>query len=132
MAIHNNPLKEQVQYFLFVGFLLLMVVGVTSCVMVAPGIPYGEGQRIGKLYKVSEKGLLFKTYEGELSLELMTANSNGNMVNKIFNFSVVDPTMALQLEEAVKRPESVTLLYEEFLLRGYKYGNTRYTIVGVE
>lgn len=51
------------------------------------GVSYSKGDRAGYLFKISEKGFLFKTYEGELNLGGMNTQSEA-MVGKIWNFSV--------------------------------------------
>ena len=45
-------------------------------------VPYSEGTRAGELIKFSNKGVLFKTWEGEISQGISGA--------QIFEFSVLD------------------------------------------
>lgn len=95
------------------------------------GINYSDGQRTGSVYKLSKKGLFFKTWEGEMSLNLVT-RKDGMMINQIFNFSVSDDKVAHAIEQAAQTNTPCTLKYEQYLMRGYKYGSSSYTVVGVE
>jgi hypothetical protein len=45
-------------------------------------IPYSEGVRAGELIKISKKGVLMKTWEGEISQGISGA--------QIFSFSILD------------------------------------------
>lgn len=97
----------------------------------AKGIEYSDGSRTGLNYKISKKGVLWKTYEGELSLQLTTRNSEGGLVNQVFNYSVSDPAVAKEIETLSAGGKPITLHYKEYLMRGYKYGSTGYDIVKV-
>ena len=92
-------------------------------------INYSTGQRTGIVYKISsDKGIFWKTCEGELSLQLTTRNSEGGLVNQIFEFSVSDPAVARALEAAAITGKPITVHYRQYLVRGYKYGSTSYDI----
>ncbi len=53
--------------FLFKFFLFLLLIG-AGLYAFNYYVPYSEGYRAGKLIKLSHKGIIFKTWEGELSL----------------------------------------------------------------
>ena len=50
---------------------------------------YSEGYRAGLLQKFSNKGMIFKTYEGELILSSVSSNSNVAIASEKFQFSVL-------------------------------------------
>jgi len=50
---------------------------------------YSEGYRAGLLQKFSNKGLIFKTYEGELILSSVSSTSNVAIASEKFQFSVL-------------------------------------------
>lgn len=50
---------------------------------------YSEGYRAGLLQKFSNKGVLFKTYEGELILSSVATTSNVAIASEKFLFSVM-------------------------------------------
>lgn len=57
---------------------------------------YSEGERVGVLQKLSRKGWLCKTYEGELALYVVSGVSP-----QIFPFSVRDAAVAEKLNAAL-------------------------------
>ena len=50
----------------------------------------------------------------------------------IFYFSIRDPKVVEKLRTAERTGTRVTLHYEYYLLRGWKYGSTDYNITDVE
>ena len=89
------------------------------------GYVYSKGYRAGYVQKISKKGWLCKTWEGELAM----ANLPGTMP-AIFPFTVRDDSIAaLIVRSAGKR---VSLTYEEH--RGVPtscFGDTEYFVTGV-
>ena len=67
---------------------------------------YSKGERAGYIQKLSQKGWICKTWEGELAM----ANLPGTMP-EIFRFSVRNDSIAQLLEKDVGKRVSVT--YEE-------------------
>ena len=72
---------------------------------------YSEGYRAGLLQKISYKGNIFKTYEGEMILSSIQSNTNVTIASEKFFFSVTDKAVALQLEKV--QGESVIVHYVE-------------------
>lgn len=60
---------------------------------------YSKGYRAGLLQKISEKGMLFKTYEGEMVLSSVESNSNVAIASEKFIFSVSDDAVAKTMEQ---------------------------------
>jgi hypothetical protein len=87
-------------------------------------VPYSEGTRSGELIKFSSKGVLFKTWEGEISQGISGA--------QIFQFSVLDKDKdvikALQENEA----NYVKLTYVERYATFIFWGDTKYFVQNVE
>ncbi|MFN3941125.1 MAG: 6-phosphogluconate dehydrogenase [Flavobacterium sp.] len=83
-------------------------------------VPYSEGVRSGELIKISHKGVVVKTWEGEISQGISGA--------QIFKFSVMPSNKQLiqQLEEY--QGKYVKLKYEEKLRTFFWWGDTRYFI----
>jgi hypothetical protein len=50
---------------------------------------YSEGYRAGLLQKFSNKGVVFKTYEGELILSSVSSTANVALASEKFQFSVI-------------------------------------------
>ena len=89
------------------------------------GWAYSTGDRSGYVHKISHKGWICKTWEGELA----QANLPGAMP-QIFNFSVRNDSIARYLEDNLGK--QVSLTYEEH--RGVPtrcFGDTQYYITNV-
>ena len=83
---------------------------------------YSEGERVGILQKLSRKGWICKTSEGELALYVISG-----VTPQIWDFTVRDPTVALRLNGMLG--ERVRLHYTEH--RGLPtscFGDTRYFV----
>lgn len=87
-------------------------------------VPYSEGVRSGELIKFSRKGVLFKTWEGEVSQGISGA--------QIFKFSVLDRDA--DVIEDLKEAEGtyVKLNYEERFSTFSWWGESKYFITRVE
>lgn len=95
---------------------------------------YSEGIRSGMVVKISKKGWLFKTYEGQLNLQTFGANKSPNIVSESFEFSVDSEEQILikVLEEASLSGERVSLKYTERLAKFFWRGDTKYFVTEVE
>ncbi len=83
---------------------------------------YSEGTRSGELIKFSNKGIVFKTWEGEISQGISGA--------QIFSFSVEDKNVIKKLEEFQGR--YVKLKYKERFAKVSWLGDTKYFVIEVE
>ncbi len=87
---------------------------------------YSKGERAGFLQKVSEKGWICKTWEGELSLVALP----GAAPEK-FLFTVRDEAVATQVNAAAGK--RVALSYEQHMgLPTTCFGDTNYFVTGVK
>jgi len=59
---------------------------------------YSEGYRAGLLQKFSNKGVVFKTYEGELILSSVSSTANVAIASEKFNFSVLEKDMSMSFD----------------------------------
>ncbi|MDT0295653.1 6-phosphogluconate dehydrogenase [Mesonia ostreae] len=87
-------------------------------------VPYSKGTRAGELIKFSNRGVIVKTWEGEISQGISGA--------QIFTFSVLD-----QEEEVIEKlntyqGEYVELTYVERYGTFIFWGDTKYFITEVE
>jgi hypothetical protein len=101
---------------------LIPIVVVALWSWVSLGYVYASGERAGYVQKISKKGWLCKTWEGELAM----ANLPGTMP-QIFAFTVRDDSIADLLEQTIGKQVSVT--YEQH--RGLPtscFGETEYFI----
>ncbi|MCB7479918.1 6-phosphogluconate dehydrogenase [Christiangramia sediminis] len=87
-------------------------------------VPYSEGTRSGELIKFSRKGVVSKTWEGEISQGISGA--------QIFQFSVLDRN-----DEVIKQLQEyegnyVKLTYIERFSTFFFWGDSKYFITEVE
>lgn len=71
----------------FVAISILAIVGVGAYLWVC-NWTYSEGTRAGYLIKISKKGVVFKTYEGQLNLGGFQSDESTGLAGNIWNFSV--------------------------------------------
>ena len=91
---------------------------------------YSEGVRSGVVVKISRKGYLFKTYEGQLNLMTFGAVRSQNMISESFEFSVSSSHTDLinELEQASLSGERVSLHYLERFAAFPWRGDTKYFV----
>jgi hypothetical protein len=87
---------------------------------------YSSGERAGYVQKLSQKGFICKTYEGELILVSMP----GTQAEKFF-FSVRDPNIATLINETVGK--RVRLTYKQHIgVPTSCFGETQYFVTDVQ
>jgi hypothetical protein len=107
-------------------FALTLPVVFIIYILVVLNWSYSEGERAGFLQKVSYKGWICKTWEGELSLVAIP----GAAPEK-FLFTVRDNSVAEQLNAAAGK--RVALQYEQHKgLPSSCFGDTDYFVVGLK
>jgi hypothetical protein len=109
-----------------VGLLLAVAVVFAGYVAIALSWSYSSGERAGFMQKLSLKGWVCKTWEGELSLVAIP----GAAPEK-FLFTVRDTKVANLIEASMGK--RVTLQYEQHKgLPTTCFGETDYFVVGVK
>jgi hypothetical protein len=95
---------------------------------------YESGVMAGKVLRISEKGFVFKTYEGKLSLESFGALKGVSPVAETFDFSVEssEETVIQQLNEVALSGERVNLHFKKRFMTFPWRGDTKYFITQVE
>ncbi len=95
---------------------------------------YESGYWAGKVLSVSEKGMLFKTHEGRLSMESFGALKNTSPIAEVRDFSVEssDTEVLKQLEAVALTGERVNLKFKRRFMRFFWRGDTKYFVTGVE
>jgi hypothetical protein len=122
------PVTKKRRVWLVVLFALLLIpaVIISLWIWVALGYTYATGERAGYVQKISKKGWLCKTWEGELAM----ANLPGTMP-QIFTFTVRNDSIANVLEQNIGK--QVSLTYEQH--RGIPtscFGETEYFITAAK
>ena len=127
MADTPAPVKKTHRKILIalLALILVPVVAVALWAWVSLGYTYARGDRAGYIQKISKKGWLCKTWEGELAM----ANLPGTMP-QIFSFTVRNDSIAGLLEKSAGK--QVSLIYEQH--RGVPtscFGDTEYFVTGI-
>ena len=114
---------------IFKSLIILLVSAIalfSLYVYIALNWSYSSGERAGFLQKVSHKGWICKTWEGELSLVAMP----GSAPEK-FLFTVRDEAVAQKVSAAAGK--RVTLNYEQHKgLPSSCFGDTEYFVIDVK
>ncbi len=94
---------------------------------------YSTGTRAGTIVKLSSKGLVFKTMEGQLNLGGLTYDS-GSPASSLWDFTVADDDTQVMkaLEEANLNGHRVKLYYKEKFYRLPWRGDTKYFVYQVD
>jgi len=112
-------------------FGLLISVGIMAFMYWAT---YESGVMAGKVLRVSEKGMLFKTVEGKLNLETFGALKGASPIAESFDFSVEKDQKEViqQLQEVALSGERVNLYFVKRYGTFPWRGDTRYFVTKVE
>jgi hypothetical protein len=121
------PIKKKHRGIFIILFSLLLIpaVIVALWIWVSLGYSYSSGERAGYVQKISKKGWICKTWEGELAM----ANLPGTMP-QIFAFTVRNDSIAKVIEQNAGK--QVSLTYDQH--RGVPttcFGETEYFVTGV-
>lgn len=105
-------------------FVLALALFTTLFFVIVYYATYSEGNRSGELIKFSNKGYVFKTWEGELS--------QGLSGNKIFAFSVLDNNEAIIKSLQNLQGRYVKVTYVERYKTFPWWGETTYFVTDVQ
>jgi hypothetical protein len=130
----DNPV-ESIMVSSFAAIVLLIIGGYSAKCLGGVNWKYSEGSRSGVVQKISKKGIIWQTWEGELNLGYNTSRSNENggttIAPAIFYFSCSSDETAKKVQDAERNGDRVTVEYIQYFLRGWKYGGTSYDVVNV-
>ena len=95
---------------------------------------YDEGFRAGTVVRVSKKGVVFKTYEGQLNLQSFGALKGASPFAETFDFSVEkgEEDLIRELQAAALSGERVNLHYFKRYVKLPWRGKTLYFVSRVE
>ncbi len=118
------------------NFFKKLIIGLFVLAILALGVfmlysnwTFSEGTRAGNLMKISKKGYVFKTYEGQLGMEGMQPDENGGL-SSVWNFSVKDDELYKRLESL--QGKEVTIKYKEINRAMPWQGDTNYFVYDVD
>lgn len=113
--------------------LILILVGIATMTFLYFGT-YETGVWAGRVLGVSEKGIMFKTHEGKLSLEAFGGLKGVSPIAETRDFSVQSSQEEVlrQLQEVSLTGERVNLHFRKKFIRVPWRGDTKYFVERVE
>jgi hypothetical protein len=105
---------------------VLPLLGFALWTAVTLGFAYSKGERAGYMQKLSDKGWICKTWEGELAMQSLPGTTP-----EIFHFSVRDSAVAKQVQDL--EGQKVALIYEQHKgVPSSCFGETEFFVTGVK
>lgn len=113
--------------------LVLLILGIATLSFLYWGT-YETGVMAGKVLRITEKGLIFKTYEGKLNLETFGALKGASPIAESFDFSVEgkEEGVVKALQDVALSGERVNLHFKKRFMTFPWRGETKYFVTQVE
>jgi hypothetical protein len=124
---------QKIKSFLKKALIIIIVLSIGVFAILYWGT-YENGFWAGKVLSVSEKGMIFKTFEGKLSMESFGSLKNTSPIAETRDFSVEKSNTEVikNLEEVALTGERVNLKFKKRFARFFWRGDTKYFVVEVE
>lgn len=126
----QQPKKSKWIKRIFISFLVVILISVAYVFIC--GMSYSTGTRTGIVIKLSQKGYVFKTYEGELNLGGISEGDGTIMPSRIWNFSIEKNNVNVYDSITQLQGKHVRLYYKEVLKNFFWQSDTPYLIEKVE
>jgi hypothetical protein len=112
MAESSGKSRAKKFFRRLIAIIVLLFIGVMLFIYYAN---ISEGTRSGVIVKISKRGAIFKTYEGQMDLGSFGAVKDANQLSQTFNFSVEKGHDELieELEQVSLSGERVQIRYKE-------------------
>jgi hypothetical protein len=124
-ASASKPKHKSRLLKILLTLLILPIVVVALWIWVALGYTYSSGERAGYIQKISKKGWLCKTWEGEIAMTPLPGATP-----QLFPFTVKSDSIAHLLEEYAGK--QVSLTYEQHVgIPTSCFGDTEYFVTRV-
>lgn len=129
-----DPIPKKKKRHFWRNLLIIILVLIIAFLGFAYWGVYDEGVRAGVVIRVSKKGVIFKTYEGQLNLQSFGAVKSNTPFIEMFDFSVEKKRtdVVRELEAMALTGDRVNLHYIKRYMRFPWRGETKYFITEVE
>lgn len=119
--------------------IVLVMIGMLALILAVPvislcggfGRGYSDGERTGIVTKLSHKGFIWKSYEGQMNVGAFSVDAGGVMNSKPWEFSVTDPEVVAEINKAAESGQRTTLVYTQYMINPAQI-STPYVIVAVK
>lgn len=129
MENEKPTFMQRLKKFFFkilIGVVLLLALTIWVC-----SWTYSEGTRAGRLIKIANKGVVFKTNEGELNLGGLRMDAQDDALEgNIWSFSVIKEEVLTEIKKYEGR--RIKLKYKQRYKSMPWQAKTDYIVVGVE
>jgi hypothetical protein len=122
--VSPKPRRHTARRFLLIAASIL-IVGLLVYYFIC-GMAYSEGTRSGVLIKISHKGYVFKTYEGEMNIGGFNQGDGTIMPAMMFRFSVADDSVYKKLD--AMQGHKIVVRYKEVIHNFFWQGETPYFV----
>jgi hypothetical protein len=120
-----QKIKKTFKWFIF----LIVIIGVFS-IYWKYFYTYSEGYRAGLLQKFSHKGMLFKTYEGEMILSSVSSTKDVALASEKFLFTLTNKSLIRQFDTL--QGETVIVHYKQKRSTIFWRGESPYLVDSVK
>ncbi len=120
--------KKFLLWILFIG-----IAAITLFFTFVIYVNFSDGKRAGEIIKMSKKGVVVKTYEGQLNTGGFS-EGNGDITSSIWHFSVKSSENEVleNIDRALDGGYRVKLYYREKYANLFFLGDTKYFVYKVE
>jgi prepilin-type N-terminal cleavage/methylation domain-containing protein len=117
-----------------IGILASLLFGARGGCIIGCNSDYSEGERVGVVTKLSLKGWNYKTWEGEMNLGGLAANSQGQLEANVWHFTVPegDEDSLKLIKEAQRTQKPVIIKYKQWMIRPGCQTDSGYIVQGAE
>lgn len=124
----NNIAQKKSKWPKRIFLILLTVIAIFCIYVFICGLTYSSGTRTGVVIKVSQKGFIFKTYEGELNLGGFSQGEGTIIAKNIWNFSIQKNDTAIYNTITRSEGRQIRLHYKEVIKHFFWQSETSYFI----
>ena len=128
VTVQTNKASGASSFMRWIGLILILVL-VFFCWW-KYFYTYSDGYRSGLVQKLSHKGNMFKTYEGELVLSSISSTNSVTLASEKFYFSVSNDSIATLLQNY--EGKQAKLHYEQKNGKLFWRGESEYIVDAVE
>ena len=123
---------DRIISFLKKLFVIALIISVAVLAFFMFGY-YSDGTRAGVPMKISKRGVIFKTYEGQLNVGGIT-NTNTGAIPTVWDFSVTNQgdSVIQELNRAIDEGKRVKIYYKEKYMKFFWQGDTKYFAYQIE
>jgi prepilin-type N-terminal cleavage/methylation domain-containing protein len=131
---HFNFVRSFRKAFTLIELLVVIAIIAILCGLalgVGGGCSVSDGNRTGTVTKFAHKGIMVKSWEGELLMGgVRDVGQNGGSVANIWRFTVLDADVATKMESLVGKP--VKIKYHQVFIANPLTRDTTYEVIAVE